>query len=135
MRIQHLQVSVGTPEKNELAHFYARLLGSEVVWKNPPVPGESEGSGWTHLDVSTESGEFRINFEHDDTWQPPVWPSEAGKQNITQHLDVFVDDLDEAVAFAQECGATVDPHQFEEIIRVMRDPHGHPFCLIKDEDQ
>lgn len=135
MRIHHMQVSVSTLDKAELANFYARLLHGDVQWKHPPTAGESEGSGWVHLDVSTDSGAFRINFEHDDKWQPPVWPSEPGQNNMTQHLCIFVYDLDEAVKHAQSCGATLDPHQFEEIIRVMRDPHGHPFCLILEEPE
>lgn len=130
MRIHHMQVSIGTRDKNELAHFYERLLNGKITWKNPPAPGEKDGSGWTHLDTETDAGMFRINFEHDEHWQPPVWPSEPGKNNMTQHVCIFVYDLAEAEEFARDCGATLDPHQNDENIRVMRDPHGHPFCLI-----
>lgn len=134
MQIHHMQVSVSTSDKAEIADFYARLLHGNVVWKQPPAPGETEGSGWAHLDVQTDSGPFRINFEHDEKWEPPIWPSERGKNIMTQHLDVFVYDLEEAVAHAEECGATLDPNQFEDIIRIMRDPLGHPFCLILAEE-
>lgn len=133
MDIQRLQVSISTSDERELAHFYARLLGGDIVRANPPGPGETEGSGWTHLEVATGVGEFRINFEYDKEWEPPVWPSEPGKNNMTQHLDIFVDDLHAAVEFAQECGATLDPNQFEKSIRVLRDPHGHPFCIIQGD--
>lgn len=131
MRIQRLQVSLSTSDELELAKFYARLLNGEIVRHHPPSPEEPDGSGWTHLEVATEEGEFRINFEYDEEWQPPVWPSEPNENIMTQHICIFVYDLEEAVNHAQECGATLDPNQFEESIRVMRDPHGHPFCIIR----
>lgn len=53
-----------------------------------------------------------------------------GEQTSTMHLDLGVDDLDAAVAWAIECGATpaaVQPRPTEH--RVMLDPDGHPFCI------
>ena len=48
---------------------------------------------------------------------------------MAMHLDIGVDDLDEAVAWAGEVGATPAEIQPQERVRVMLDPHGHPFCL------
>ena len=45
------------------------------------------------------------------------------------HLDFQVDDLDEAVAHAVECGAELADFQPQERVRVLLDPAGHPFCL------
>ena len=45
------------------------------------------------------------------------------------HLDLQVDDLDEAVAYAVECGAELADLQPQETVRVLVDPAGHPFCL------
>ena len=45
------------------------------------------------------------------------------------HLDFEVDDLDEAVEHAKAVGATVASYQPQELVRVMLDPAGHPFCL------
>jgi len=46
------------------------------------------------------------------------------------HLDIATDDLEAAVAFAIECGATQAEFQPQEDVRVMFDPDGHPFCLF-----
>jgi hypothetical protein len=51
------------------------------------------------------------------------------------HLDLEVDDLDEAVAYAVEVGAQLAEHQPQEDVRVMLDPAGHPFCLYVDDDE
>jgi phage tail tube protein FII len=53
----------------------------------------------------------------------------AGGQNATMHLDIGVDDLEEAVAWALQAGATLAANQPQEHVRVMLDPDGHPFCL------
>jgi hypothetical protein len=48
------------------------------------------------------------------------------------HLDVGVVDVAAAVDEALAIGATVADHQPQEDVRIMLDPHGHPFCLYKD---
>jgi hypothetical protein len=48
------------------------------------------------------------------------------------HLDVIVDDLDEAEAAVLELGATKAEHQPGTTFRVFLDPAGHPFCLCID---
>ena len=42
-----------------------------------------------------------------------------------------VNDLEEAVQHAINCGATMASEQFSEEWRVMFDPAGHPFCLCR----
>ena len=64
----------------------------------------------------------------------PVWPTEAGRPQMSMHLDLEVDDLDRAVAHAVECGAELASYQPQETVRVMLDPAGHPFCLYVDSD-
>jgi hypothetical protein len=49
------------------------------------------------------------------------------------HLDVEVDDLAAAVAWAQRCGARLADHQPQADVRVCLDPDGHPFCLYVEE--
>ena len=51
---------------------------------------------------------------------------------MQQHLDFLVDDLDAACALAEEAGAQqIGAHEDDdEIVRVYRDPAGHPFCLF-----
>ena len=48
------------------------------------------------------------------------------------HLDVRVDDLVAATAFAQSLGAQVAESQPQDDVRVLLDPAGHPFCLYVD---
>jgi hypothetical protein len=54
---------------------------------------------------------------------------EGGVQ-MQAHLDVLVDDLDAEQARAVSLGASVETHQPTSGVRVMRDPHGHVFCLF-----
>ena len=71
-----------------------------------------------------------LNFEFEVEYVPPVWPSEPGKQQIMEHLDIAVENLEEAVAWAVDAGATLADYQPQEGVRVMLDPAGHPFCLF-----
>jgi catechol 2,3-dioxygenase-like lactoylglutathione lyase family enzyme len=123
----HLQVGALTigadpARPRDLADFYHRLLG----W---PIVNEGPNGGWFQL--RPPEGEIgpTINIEEDREYQRPVWPSRQGKQTATLHLDIGVDDLDAAVAWAVEVGATVAEQQPQQHVRVMLDPHGHPFCL------
>ena len=68
-------------------------------------------------------------FKKTPTMFPPVWPEEPGAQQQMAHLDFAVDDLEQAVAHAKHCGATVAAEQFSDDWTVMFDPAGHPFCL------
>ena len=106
----------------ELARFYSRLLNWPYVREEPP----------DYALVCPPDGvnEPALNFEVDLHYRRPVWPSEEGEQIPSQHLDIGVDDLDAAVAWAVECGATEAGHQPNPTSwRVMLDPDGHPFCL------
>ncbi len=129
-KLQLTSITIGTPHPHELAMFYVRLLDGEITADDGPSLGEPETAGWAQVQTTSNAGRITLNFEYERSWQPPVWPSEPGKQHITQHLDVLVDDLESAVTWAEECGAVQDPHQFQKGVRVMRDPHGHPFCLF-----
>lgn len=113
------------PRAGELARFYERLLGWRIVDEGPR-------GGWVQL--HPPEGEVAptllgINIESDEQHERPVWPSKPGGQNATMHLDIGVDDLDEAVAWALEAGASLAEDQPQEHVRVMLDPHGNPFCL------
>ncbi|CAA9542747.1 MAG: hypothetical protein AVDCRST_MAG87-216 [uncultured Thermomicrobiales bacterium] len=60
-------------------------------------------------------------------------PVDRGKQQITAHLDIAVDDLETAVAWAVEAGARPAAFQPQDDVRVMLDPVGNPFCLFPDQ--
>jgi hypothetical protein len=102
------------PDPGALAAFYGGLLD----WK-PEVD-----SGWA--EIRSDSGQV-IAFQRVDPYTPPQWPGQDVPQQV--HLDVEVDDIDEAEAAALALGATKHPHQPGTTFRVFLDPAGHPFCL------
>ncbi|MGW0231432.1 VOC family protein [Actinopolymorpha singaporensis] len=106
----------------DLADFYHRLLGWPIVDQGPD-------GGWMQLRPPVGEIGPTINIEADREYRRPVWPSRADEQIATMHLDIGVDDLDAAVAWALDFGATLAEHQPQQDVRVMLDPHGHPFCL------
>ncbi|RIK11287.1 MAG: glyoxalase [Acidobacteria bacterium] len=129
-RIEATSVSISTDRPRELARFYAELLGVEVAAEEGPRPGEPEGAGWAQLRRAEGHLRMTVNLEYDPLYEEPTWPSEPGLQQPQAHLDLWVDDLDEAEAWAVELGARRHGVQPQETVRVMLDPHGHPFCLF-----
>lgn len=115
--ISATSITIMAPDPPVLARFYARLLGVDLT---------SEDSGWAQL----RADGLTISVEHERYWQTPVWPATHGSHTSTIHLDLRVEDLPAAVAWAQECGATVADVQPQDDVRVMLDPAGHPFCLF-----
>ena len=113
-------VVLGTRDPGALAAFYAALLGWKTVDADPDwVRLRSPGSERPGLSFQRESG---------DT--PPTWPAQEGGVSLQAHLDVLVDDLDAEQARAVSLGARVEDHQPQPDVRVLRDPHGHVFCLF-----
>ena len=104
-----------------MAGFYGRLLGWEVTRSEPQ---------WVLM--RDPAGGVGLSFQGEAAYRPPVWPEEPRGQDKMLHLDIQVDDLDEAVARALACGARVAEFQPQERVRVMLDPAGHPFCLFLD---
>src|SRR4029079_10181699 len=78
-----------------LAHFYADLLGWQVF---------SEGNGGAAVAPSEDAG-YYLAFETEQHYRRPVWPTVEGEPQMQMHLDIEVDDLEEAVAFALGVGA------------------------------
>ena len=119
-----LGVALDAPNAGELARFYRRLLGWTVF---------QDGQDWATLAPSKDAG-YNLAFQTERNYVRPVWPSEPGKQLMMMHLDLQVDDLDQAVTHATEAGAELTPFQPQNDVRVMLDPAGHPFCLYLDSD-
>jgi catechol 2,3-dioxygenase-like lactoylglutathione lyase family enzyme len=113
-------VTVSAPDPVALARFYQKLLGWSL---------RIDGA-WAQLRSPETSGLMRLNFEEEPDYVPPAWPAVAGAQQIMEHLDIAVDDLDATVAWALEAGAALADYQPQETVRVMLDPAGHPFCLF-----
>jgi catechol 2,3-dioxygenase-like lactoylglutathione lyase family enzyme len=112
---------LGTPDPRGLARFYQRLLG----W-----PMRDDEPDWATLRPA--DGSTGLSFQLEEDHVPPVWPPEPGAQQMQQHLDLEVDDLEGACALAEEAGARrIGGHDDEhELVRVFADPAGHPFCLF-----
>jgi catechol 2,3-dioxygenase-like lactoylglutathione lyase family enzyme len=110
---------LGAPDPQALGAFYARLLGWTLVENEPE---------WVM--VQPPSGGTGLSFQHESGYVPPVWPTSPGEQQMMLHLDIAVDDLNEAVSWAVEAGATLAEYQPQDDVRVMLDPAGHPFCLF-----
>ncbi len=119
-------VTVMAPDPRLLAGFYARLLGVEVGTSDPPGPGEPDTGGFAQVRLP----HLTLNFEYEQQWDQPVWPAQGGLQSATQHLDIWVDDLEASSEWATECGATLADTQPQDDVRVFLDPAGHPFCLF-----
>jgi len=51
------------------------------------------------------------------------------------HFDLCVDDLEEAVLYAVQCGARIADTQYYKTSRTLFDPAGHPFCIDTDEQE
>jgi catechol 2,3-dioxygenase-like lactoylglutathione lyase family enzyme len=125
-------VTIGAPDPGVLAEFYARFLGWEITAKDGPPPGGAPPEiGWAQMRAPEGTPGLRtINVELERDYVPPVWPYEPGRQQIMTHLDIPVQDVEEAVARAIEAGATLADVQPQDHTRVMLDPAGHPFCLF-----
>jgi len=128
-RLRVTSVTIGAPDPRELAAFYARLLGWTVTASEPAQPGYPPEEGWAQLRPPPGEVGPTLNFEYEAQYTRPVWPSVAGEQHITEHLDIAVTELDESVAWALEQGATLADYQPQNDVRVLFDPAGQPFCL------
>lgn len=115
--------AVESPDPAAAAKFYESLLGWRVVH---PEPG-------TTVLQPPQDGVFVV-FQLAEDYVRPVWPPVPGQQRTMMHLDVQVDDLDDAVADAESLGAVVADTQAQANVRVMLDPDGRPFCLRQEND-
>lgn len=113
-------ITLGAADAPALAQFYSRLLG----W---PLTAEESEPDW--LSVRDPEGGVGIAVQYEEHHARPVWPGAPGEQQMQAHLEIRVDDLDAATAYAVECGATVAAFQPQDDVRVCIDPAGHPFCL------
>ena len=118
-------VVLDAPDASHLAHFYRDLLGWTLY---------KDTAAWATLAPSETAG-YNLAFQQEPHYVRPVWPSEPGRPLMMLHLDLEVDDLDEAVAHALSVGAEEAAFQPQDDVRVMLDPVGHPFCLYLDADE
>lgn len=113
-------VVLDCPDPRGLAEFYKGLVGGEITYADDE---------WVAL---RDGGDIKLSFQLAADYQPPVWPSADRPQQF--HIDVTVDDVDEAEPLVLALGAKrheVQPPE-GEAWRVYLDPAGHPFCLCWD---
>ena len=95
--------------------------------------------GTVHRDDDWHSvvvdGEWVLGVQRAPDHVPPVWP--GGPQQQQVHLDLHVDDLEEAERLAEALGGRrlqaarppADDPDGDERFAVYASPAGHPFCL------
>jgi hypothetical protein len=98
-----------------LAAFWAEFVGGEIEFTSDDFVAVKTERAWLAA--------VRV-----PAYQPPSWPNGGPPKQF--HLDLAVDDLDEAEAEAVRLGARrADEQPSPERWRVLLDPAGHPFCL------
>ncbi len=112
-------VALDCRDPHGLAAFYQRIVGGEIK-------EATASDDWVRLEIDSSSD---LGFQLDPEHRAPEWPDGVPQQ---AHLDFDVPDLDEAERRAIDAGAVKadvqpEPHSW----RVMLDPAGHPFCLVK----
>lgn len=122
MQISRRVLVIDASDIDTESTFWAGLLGGVV-----------------HRDVAWHSvvvdGEWVMGVQHAPNHVSPDWPS--GLQQQQMHLDLHVDDLDEAHALATELGGRrlqpparpADNPDGNEFFAVYASPAGHPFCF------
>lgn len=110
-------VTIDCSEPRTLAEFYRSILGGELRQGNPDFV------------VLTNDAGVRLDFQRVDNPQPKPWPNVDAARRL--HLDVRVDDLDDAEARLLQLGAErADDQPGADRFRVFVDPEGHPFCIV-----
>lgn len=112
-------VALDCIDPRSLAAFYRSLIGGEIK-------EATASADWVRLQTGTG---VDLGFQRDPDYVAPSWPNGPSQQ---AHVDLDVDDLDggerEAVALgAKKAETQPNPQEW----RVLIDPAGHPFCLIK----
>jgi predicted enzyme related to lactoylglutathione lyase len=111
-----IMVNLDSADPAALAEFYHRVLGWEVTASTEDYAMISDGTS-------------SFGFGRIEGFQPPPWPDPSGLKRY--HLDLYVDDLDEAERLVVEAGGAKPAFQPGTTWRVVTDPSGQPFCLCQ----
>lgn len=102
-------------EPARLAAFWAELLGGEIAFTGDAF-------------VAVKTDRIWLSTVRVEDYEPPSWPDGGTPKQM--HIDLAVDDLDQAEAEAVRLGAKRAADQpSPDRWRVLLDPAGHPFCL------
>lgn len=121
-RIRLVGVVLDSPRPVRLAQFYAALLRGRAV---------EHDDTWVTLEP-LDGGIAHLSFQLEPAYARPVWPASPGRQQMSMHLDLLVDDLAQATARAVSLGGELAAYQPQVDVRVILDPDGHPFCLFEN---
>ena len=105
------------------AAFYSDLLGWRI---------HTNTENWVTLVTSADNIYFGFQRQTAPAIARPIWPAREGEQQMLNHLDIEVSNLEEAVAAALALGATLAQQQPQGNVRVMVDPEGQLFCFYVD---
>jgi predicted enzyme related to lactoylglutathione lyase len=116
-RLDSVTIDCHDPER--LAAFWASVFGTAEEWRG--------GDPVQYIDLGATDGSPVIRFQR-------VPEPKTVKDRI--HLDLRVDDLEEACRRVIELGGTrveqADFREYDVTFRVMLDPEGNEFCLVSD---
>ena len=122
LKLETMCVVLDSGNSEELSDFYQKLLGWTKYGHKPDE--------FIVVSKGERNGTPELIFQEIENYVRPVWPDTSGKQQQMIHLDFHVDDLEEGVKHALNCGAVLSEVQLEDSWRVMLDPAGHPFCIL-----
>ena len=105
LKIKVYSFTLDCTDPRALVNFYAKLLKWEIAfsdenWACVCAPGTKQGA---------YPG---ILFQRNPEYKPPVWPEGPDAQQQMAHIDLAVNDVEKAVEYAVQCGATIAKDQF-----------------------
>jgi len=108
-------IALDCADPAQLSAFWAELLGGHVAFTNDDFAAVKTDQVW-------------LAATRVENYVPPTWP--VGPMPKQLHLDLAVDDLDQAEERAISLGAVRAAAQpAPDRYLVLLDPAGHPFCL------
>lgn len=120
MQMKLSAITLDCPDPPVLAAFYREATGLALHPKS-----DADFAGLTGADGLV------IGFQRVDGYRAPTWPTQTVPQQL--HLCFTVEEeLAEAEARLLDLGAGKPADQpQEEGWRVLTDPAGHPFCIVR----
>ena len=116
-RLDSVTIDCHDPER--LAAFWATMFGTVEEWRG--------GDPVQYIDLGASDGAPVLRFQR-------VPEPKTVKDRI--HLDLRVDDIEEACGRAIELGGVRveqgDVREYDAVFRLMLDPEGNEFCLVSD---
>ncbi len=113
--IRLASIALDCADPGPLSRFWADLLGGQVAFSNDDFAAVKADRMW-------------LAATRVEQYVPPTWPEGPVPKQL--HLDLAVDDLDEAEERAVSLGAVrAQTQPAPDRYVVLLDPAGHPFCL------